>query len=126
MLAAMADRAEVRVVADQIGTPTWAPSLAVAVWRLAMTGARGVHHYTDAGVASWYDFAVAIEEEAHEAGLLHRRTRVIPIATSEHPTTALRPAYSVLDKQMTWAHLGDPAPHWRATLRTHLRTLANG
>ncbi|HVQ07457.1 MAG TPA: dTDP-4-dehydrorhamnose reductase [Allosphingosinicella sp.] len=123
MLRLMAERDEVRVVADQIGTPTWAPSLARALWALAEAGARGVHHYTDAGVASWYDFAVAIEEESRAAGLRERPVRMVPINTADYPVPAPRPAYSVLDKSATWALLGGPAPHWRANLRENMREL---
>jgi len=118
MLRLMAERPEVRVVADQIGTPTYAPGLAAALWTLAGKGVVGLHHYTDAGVASWYDFAVAIQEEGVAAGLLDRAVPVIPIATADFPTPAKRPSYSVLDKTGTFAALDGPAPHWRAQLRT--------
>lgn len=117
MLRLMAERGEVRVVADQIGTPTSAGALAGGVLGLIGAGARGVWHYTDAGVASWYDFAVAIAEEAAAAGLLARAPRVIPITTADYPTAARRPAFSVLDKSRTWEMLGGPAPHWRDSLR---------
>ena len=123
MLHHMRERAVVRVVADQVGTPTWAPSLASAIWRLDERNAQGVHHYTDAGVASWYDFAVAIEEEARALGILQSTTAVIPISTADYPTPARRPAYSVLDKSNTWAILGKPAPHWRCNLRLNLERL---
>jgi dTDP-4-dehydrorhamnose reductase len=111
------------VVADQLGTPTWAPSLAGALWALAAQGTTGLHHYTDAGVASWYDFAVAVAEEGAAAGLLDRAARVVPIATADYPTPAPRPAYSVLDKSATWALLGGPALHWRVNLRKNMREL---
>ena len=62
MLRLFRERPEVRVVADQIGTPTYAPGLAAALWELAGQLATGIHHYTDSGVASWYDFAVAIQK----------------------------------------------------------------
>ena len=117
MLRLMAQHRQVRVVADQIGTPTYAPGLAAALWALAEQGLTGVHHYTDAGVASWYDFAVAIQEEALAAGLLDRAVPVIPIATADYPTPAKRPHYSVLDKSSTFAALGGPTPHWRDNLR---------
>lgn len=123
MLRLMAERDEVRVVADQIGTPTYAPALAQALWALAGTGARGIHHYTDSGVASWYDFAVAIQEEALAAGLLDRAVPVIPIATCDFPTPAVRPHYSVLDKGDTFALLGGPAPHWRVNLRRMMKEI---
>jgi dTDP-4-dehydrorhamnose reductase len=118
MLRLMGERPEVRVVADQIGTPTYAPGLAAALWAMAGKGAFGLHHYTDAGVCSWYDFAVAIQEEALAAGLLDHAVPVIPIATADYPTPARRPHYSVLDKTSTFAILGAIAPHWRSNLRT--------
>jgi dTDP-4-dehydrorhamnose reductase len=117
MLRLMRERDEVRVVADQVGTPTHARSLAGAIWSLVETGATGIRHFTDAGIASWYDFAVAIHEEARGAGLLDREIPILPIATAEYPTPAVRPAYSVLDKSETWRLLGAPARHWRVELR---------
>lgn len=123
MLALLRDRGEVRVVADQVGTPTHALSLARATWALIGQGARGLHHFTDAGLGSWYDFAVAIQEEALELGLLERASRIIPIATREYPVRALRPSYSVLNKSQTWALLGEPARHWRVELRDMLHAL---
>ena len=116
MLRVMAERPEVRVVADQIGTPTHADGLARAIWTLAGAGQTGTFHWTDAGVASWYDFAVAIQEEALAIGLLQKAVPVIPIRTADYPTPARRPAYSVLDKTGTWAITG-PARHWRDELR---------
>lgn len=123
MLRLMGALSKVRVVADQIGTPTYAPGLAAALWALAWQGARGIHHYTDAGVASWYDFAVAIQEEALAIGLLVDAVPVVPIATRDFPTPAVRPPYSVLDKRGTYAALGGPAPHWRVQLRTMLKEI---
>ena len=123
MLRLMAERPELRVVADQIGTPTYAPGLAAALWTLAGQGARGIYHYTDSGAASWYDFAVAIQEEALAAGLLNQAVPVTPITTADFPTAAKRPAYSVLDKQTTFAALGKPAPHWRVQLRAMIEEI---
>lgn len=120
MLGLMATRDAVRVVADQIGTPTHAASLARATWALALAGATGIHHYTDAGVASWYDFAVAIQEEALALGLLDRTVPIEPIATADYPTLAPRPPCAILDKTATWALLGGPAAHWRSELRAML------
>lgn len=117
MLRLMQERVEVRVVVDQIGTPTYAPALAEALWTLPLARTKGIHHYTDSGAASWYDFAVAIQEEALAAGLLDRAVPVIPIATADFPTLARRPHFSVLDKTATFAALGQPAPHWRVNLR---------
>ncbi|WP_010336380.1 dTDP-4-dehydrorhamnose reductase [Sphingobium yanoikuyae] len=120
MLRLMAERPEVRVVADQIGTPTYAPGLAAALWTMAAQGTAGIHHYTDAGACSWYDFAVAIQEEALATGLLDKSVPVIPINAAEYPTPAQRPHYSVLDKSSTFAVLGGPTPHWRENLRKML------
>ncbi|MCI4588662.1 dTDP-4-dehydrorhamnose reductase [Sphingobium sp. BYY-5] len=117
MLRLMGERPEVRVVADQIGTPTYAPGLAAALWTMAGAGVTGLYHYTDSGAASWYDFAVAIQEEGLAAGLLSQAARIVPIPTSDYPTPAKRPHYSVLDKATTYAALGGPTPHWRANLR---------
>lgn len=127
MLKLMRERESIRVVCDQVGTPTWARSLADALWTMAdMPEMRGVHHWTDAGVASWYDFAVAIQEEALAAQLLVREVPVLPIPTIEYPTSAVRPAFSVLDKTATWAALGRAPHHWRVNLRHMLEGLRHG
>lgn len=117
MLRLMSQGREVRVVADQIGAPTSASCLARALWGLARREASGLRHYTNAGAASWYDFAVAIAEEANLAGLLRERVSVTPITTSEYPTPAVRPSFSLLDCTAAWEDLGEPASHWRAALR---------
>ena len=126
MLRLMASRPEVRVVCDQVGTPTYAGALAQALWALAQTGHRGILHYTDSGVASWYDFACAIQEEALRLGLLEKAVPVVPIATADYPLPAPRPVFGVLDKSDTWALLGKPAAHWRHNLRIMLERTKNG
>lgn len=120
MLRLMAERDEVRVVADQVGTPTHALSLAHAIW--ALQGHSGVFHWTDAGITTWYDFAVAIQDEALRMGLLTRHVPIIPITTADYPTPARRPAWSVLDKGSSWAITG-PARHWRHELIDCLKDL---
>ena len=121
MLRLMAEREELGVVADQIGSPTSADDLADALWRLSMNGAEGTYHYTNSGVASWYDFAVAIRDEGVAADLLpDTAARVKPIVSADYPTPAKRPAFSVLDTTKTTQFLGAPAPHWRHAL---VRTL---
>lgn len=102
MLRLMAEREEVRVVADQIGTPTATHTLATTLWQGLAQDWQGIYHVTDAGVASWYDFAVAIQHCGRKLGLLERSIPVIPIMTTEFPTAVQRPAYSVLDKSRTW------------------------
>lgn len=127
MLRLMRERGRVSVVADQVGTPTSAASLAEILWRFAARSElSGTFHWTDAGVASWYDFAVAFAEEATAAGLLLTRPVVEPITTQDYPTAAQRPAYSVLDKRTTLAALGVPSVHWRERLRTVVQELSRG
>jgi dTDP-4-dehydrorhamnose reductase len=126
MLQLMREREEVGVVADQVGTPTSVRSLAEAIWTAAGNpDISGIQHWTDAGVASWYDFAVAIEEEALALGLLVRPARVRPLRSEEYPTAAKRPCYSVLDATATSKALGLERRHWRANLRTMMRELAD-
>jgi dTDP-4-dehydrorhamnose reductase len=76
-------------------------------------------------VASWYDFALAIQEEALALGMLSNAVPVIPISTAEYPTPARRPSFSVMDKSDTWRLLGGPAPHWRVNLRLMLERMRN-
>jgi dTDP-4-dehydrorhamnose reductase len=124
MLRLMSERDSVEVVSDQIGTPTWGRPLGQALWAAAeRPELRGVLHWTDAGVASWYDFALAIQEEALALGLLPRAVPVKPLRSHEFPSLARRPTYSVLDKTSGWAALGGPARHWRENLRTMLQGL---
>jgi dTDP-4-dehydrorhamnose reductase len=124
MLRLMREKDRVNVVCDQIGAPTWAASAAAAIWGLIDANAvPGIFHWTDLGVASWYDFAVAIQEEALARGLLSRAIPVLPIYSSEYPTKAQRPAFSVLDSASTRALLKLPATHWRHNLRMMLDEL---
>jgi dTDP-4-dehydrorhamnose reductase len=123
MLRLMAANGTVRVVSDQVGSPTSARSLAEIIWRIAeCPELRGIHHWTNAGVASWYDFAVAIAEEAAGLGLLPSGVEVKPITTVEYPTPARRPPYSVLDRSSLRSVAVDPV-HWRQALRSVLREL---
>ena len=125
MLRLMRTHGAVRVVADQVGTPTAARSLAEALWQIAANAEiRGIHHWTDAGVASWYDFAVAIAEEAAQLGLLPAEVTVTPITTADYPTPARRPAYSVLDKR-SLAAFGLSPTHWRQRLRGVLKEISS-
>jgi dTDP-4-dehydrorhamnose reductase len=120
MIRLMQERDELRVVADQIGSPTWATGLAHTIWGLVEKGASGTFHHSDAGVASWYDFAVAIAEEAYGLGLLARVPIIRPITTADYPTPARRPAFSLLDCGQTRAVLEDQPVHWRTNLRLML------
>ncbi|MEP0189054.1 MAG: dTDP-4-dehydrorhamnose reductase [Erythrobacter sp.] len=120
MIRLMNDRDELDVVADQIGAPTWATGLAQTIWALVDKSASGTFHHSDAGVASWYDFAVGIAEEAHDLGLIKRIPTINPITTADYPTAASRPAFSLLDCRATRAAIGDEHIHWRAQLRLML------
>ncbi|MEA5518323.1 dTDP-4-dehydrorhamnose reductase [Limnoraphis robusta] len=127
MLRLGAEREELRVVCDQVGSPTWTGDLAVAIAQLSEkinSETTGIYHYTNSGVTSWYDFAVAIFEEAKHLGFPLKIQRVVPISTAEYPTPARRPAYSVLNTQKISAILGTYPPHWRQSLRKMLSELA--
>jgi len=124
MLRLMRERDEVSVVADQRGTPTWANSLAEAVWALVDVRVfHGIYHWTDAGECSWHEFAVAIQEEALALGLLDREVPIHPITTGDYPTVARRPAFSVLDCSATIDLLGLQPEPWRVNLRRMLKGL---
>lgn len=123
MLNLMRQRDELGVIADQVGTPTWANSLAYAVWKSIELDTTGLHHWSDAGVASWYDFAVAIMEEGIALGLLEKSITIKAITTDDYPTPASRPCYSVLDKTTTWEALGINSEHWRVALRQMMKEL---
>jgi dTDP-4-dehydrorhamnose reductase len=120
------EREEVRVVCDQIGSPTWARDIAQAIARLIPQlndQTWGTYHFTNSGVASWYDFAVAIFEEYRQLGGTLQLDRVTPIPTEAYPTPAQRPAYSVLNCGKITPLLAAPPPHWRQSLRQMLQEL---
>ena len=129
MLRLGAERQELRVVADQIGSPTWAQDIATVIAEIIpqlTPKISGTYHYTNSGVASWYDFAVAIFEEAQQLGFPLKVERIVPITTAEYPTPARRPAYSVLACEKISAILGTYPPHWRQRLRQMLTDLKIG
>jgi dTDP-4-dehydrorhamnose reductase len=115
-----------RAVDDQIGTPTRAAHLAVAMWRVAeRPEICGLLHFTDAGVASWYDVAAAVRDALADAGRLPRGTTVEPIDSSQRASAAARPAYSVLDKHDCWRLIGYTPPHWRDGVVASVRELTD-
>ena len=117
MLRLMADKPQLSVIDDQIGTPTWAKGLAEVCVSAAQNKTQGVYHWTDEGVASWYDFALAIQELGIEKGLLSSAIPVLPIPSSQYPTPASRPHYSVLDKTSTRDTFSSlNLTHWRTQL----------
>ncbi|HEY9881092.1 MAG TPA: dTDP-4-dehydrorhamnose reductase [Leptolyngbyaceae cyanobacterium] len=131
MLRLASQREELRVVADQVGTPTWAFNIAQAIATLLAAAisddktlnseVQGIYHFTNSGIASWYDFAVAIVEEARSLGLPLQVEHIVPIPTTDYPTPAQRPAFSVLCNQKIQPLLGSPPKHWRNSLRRMLQ-----
>ena len=122
MLRLMGERDELGVVADQFGSPTWANSLAEAVW--AFAGApdhRGVFHWSDRGKTSWHEFAVAIQEEALLLGLLKVSIPIRAIKTEDYPMAATRPPYTVLDCSATHDAINIQPADWRTNLREMLK-----
>ncbi|MBP5794582.1 MAG: dTDP-4-dehydrorhamnose reductase [Alphaproteobacteria bacterium] len=116
------EKTEINVVADQIGTPTYAADLARAIVKilpLLNEKNSGIYHYTNNGVCSWYDFATEIMTMS---GL---KCRVNPIKTEQYPTRATRPAYSVLDKSKIKEVFDVDIPHWRVSLEKCLGAIKN-
>lgn len=113
MLKLGAERELLKIIADQVGTPTYAMDLAAAILTVVDSGSveYGVYHYSNEGVASWYDFTKAIFDIAGVT------TKVLPITTSEYPTRAVRPAYSVMDKTKIKKTFNIEIPYWRDSLQ---------
>jgi len=123
MLRLARDRDELRVVDDQIGSPTWTHDLAQTILVLIQSDVSGLFHFANSGETSWYDFACAILEEARAKGYELRAKRVLPISAVEYPTPAARPAYSVLSSQKIQRLLPAPVRSWRSALRHMLEEL---
>lgn len=118
----LSERTELGVVFDQVGTPTWAGDLADFLYHLVEGGRpqqRGIYHFTNEGVCSWYDLAEAIR--LHLGSSCHLR----PIRSAEYPTPAQRPAYSVLDKARLKADFGLQLPHWQTSLERCLAQISS-
>ncbi|TWX72962.1 dTDP-4-dehydrorhamnose reductase [Colwellia sp. C1TZA3] len=126
MLKLMAEKPALGIISDQIGSPTYAKNLASTCIYAAVNNVKGIHHWTDLGVASWYDFAVAIQELAVEKGLLNKAIPINPIQTKDYLTPAKRPSYSVLDKSSLKTDFsGVEQVHWRKQLSLMLDELLN-
>lgn len=113
------ERDILNIVSDQIGSPTYAPDLAKAILELLSklpSGTKQILHYSSQGVASWYDFAYEI------INLQHIECQLIPIPTTDYPTSAKRPYYSVLDKGCITTILNSPIPHWKHSLQRYLES----
>lgn len=115
------EREELGVIFDQIGTPTYAHDLAVAIMTAVDKGVvPGVYHFSNEGVCSWYDFTKAIHRLADI-----KDCKVKPLHTSEYPTPATRPAYSVLDKTKIKQVYGIDIPHWEESLEVCIKKLSD-
>ena len=126
MLRLMQDKDELGIVADQIGSPTWANGLARTIWAFAnRPEVQGLFHWSDAGVASWYDFAVAIQREGLAISFLGKPIMIKPITTQDYPTPATRPAFSVLNCTKTRQTLELPAVHWQTALQSMMARLTD-
>jgi len=119
MLKLGAERDELRIIADQVGTPTYAMDLADCILQIISSGkdAYGTYHYSNEGVASWYDFAKAIFD------ISGTKVKALPIRTFEYPTRAVRPAYSVMDKSKIKQTFNIEVPYWRDSLITCISKL---
>jgi dTDP-4-dehydrorhamnose reductase len=120
------------VVADQVGCPTATAGLAIACWHLVSTFGEKhplmshILHWSDAGAASWYDFAVAIGDLGQQIGLLKKAASVVPITTQDYPTRAKRPSYSLLDCRSSRQLIGLHAQHWHHALFDVMHELLTG
>jgi len=126
MLRLMAERDTLGVVEDQVGTPSWAAEIARAIYLSIENNLRGIYHWTDTGAASWYDFSVAIYELGKEAGLLSNSVTINPIPTEDYPTPAVRPPYSILNKDSLRKAINYTGKHWRDSLSQMILEIKNG
>jgi dTDP-4-dehydrorhamnose reductase len=123
------EREELRIVDDQIGSPTYTADLARAIFALLSAGERrapqGIYHYANEGQASWYEFACAIVALMQQQGLPVRTQKVMPIRTDEYPLPATRPAYSVFSKDKYKGATGAIVPDWRESLAAYMKSRAD-
>ncbi len=121
MMRLMSEKEEINVVNDQFGSPTYAPDLAAAIMQIVSFGkwVPGIYHYSNEGIISWHDFAVAIKE------LTGSTCKINPITTAQYPTTAKRPAYSVLDKTKIQTTFGISIRGWKDGLAVCIQRLSS-
>jgi dTDP-4-dehydrorhamnose reductase len=123
MLKFAAERTEIKVIDDQIGSPTWTWDAAKAIYELLASDACGIYHFTNEGVASWYDLATEVVSVARRLGYPVKTSYVRPIPACEYKALATRPAYSVLSKRKIRSALNYQIPHWRDSLGEMLTQL---
>lgn len=119
MMRLMHDKNEISVVNDQVGSPTYAADLAEAILQIISSGkwVPGIYHFSNEGIISWYDFALAIKEKTNSNCTIH------PISTSQYPTPAKRPAWSVLDKSKIQTVFGISLKNWKDSLSVCLTAM---
>ncbi len=123
ILRVAAERDELCVVDDQIGTPSWTADIFRAMWSLIKADVTGTYNFSNEGVASWFDFAQEIVFQAKQLGMPVKVEQVTPIPTEEYPLPAKRPAYSVMNKGKIRSVLDYNIPHWRQSLTSMLKQM---
>jgi len=119
------EREELGIIDEQVGSPSWTFDISQAMYALIEKDCAGIYHFTNEGVASWYDFALAAINTAKSLGFKLKIKRIKPIPVSAYPTPAARPSYSVLSKEKIRAVLDYDIPHWQTSLETMLQQLKN-
>ena len=125
MLELLNERDEIKVVYDQISSPTTTSSLTKVIWEIIKHSDiytkedrifPKILHFSNSGIASWYDIAVAIKEIGLRNGLIKKNCSILPIESKDYPTAAKRPHYSVLDSKEIFKIINLPNIHWREEL----------
>ncbi len=119
------EREELGIIDEQVGSPSSTVDISRAIYALIEKERTGIYHFTNEGVTSWYDFALAAIKEAKLLGFSFKLKRIKPIPTSAYPTAAARPAYSVLSKEKIRGVLDYDIPHWQTSLNAMLQQLKN-
>ena len=126
MLRLMGEKEQLSVVNDQIGSPTSTHGLAVLIFAMILNrNAAGIYHWTDGGSISWFEFALEIQRQAVQEGLLSKAIPISPIPASEYLAPARRPAYSVLDRSRALADFDCPSADWKAQLNLVIKELGS-
>ena len=129
MLHLIEEKNMLKVISDQVSAPTSTRSLSDICWRLITNVTEGknvspVLHWSDAGVASWYDVAYAISEFGESFNLIKKAANIVPVKSSEYPTIAVRPSFSVLDISDTILEIGQSPLNWRHELMKTVRQIS--
>lgn len=124
------NKSTIKVISDQIGCPTSTDDLANICWKLVEKYNSGgfsnqIYHWCNSGVATWYDFAIAIGELGSEYGLIKKPANIVPISTNEYKTDAKRPSFSLMDCKKTKEFLDVNQNYWRDSLRKVISSMSN-